>query len=663
MLILFGSAGPSVYQDITSAALYTVLEITTTAATGKRNVTKTANLVDGANYTLIDGGWAPRVPPRLINLLGGRGAYEEPEERLEVNVFGPTGALALANLAKLSQLLDQAEAWNAGDNVAPVYCRLQPQGSLMADPLRAVITGRGEASNLLEMPVSFNDKLMIYEIGPVSVNFERRPLWLLDAYSILDLLANSGFEVNTTGWSAVSPSVISRSDLQAYNGQYSMLIESGGVATQATALSSVMAITNQTYRLSAHMYNDDLPAAATLTLTVRWSGGAQATASTVLIVGVAADITGVWKRFSGVFTPDFADRTQAEALVGAATGVTAPGQGLFVDALMFKAGADDSNWHPPAGDTLTRSGISGPNPVVQSVTFLPAEVEGGAMQPVKVAIGGFTDTSHLNIFPSTLVVAAAAKDIHIAEAESMTATGYTSVADSANHARGGSVLRYTGSVTTERASGTLAISATDFNRDTEEVMILANVRNASGKSFKVVGQTFSYVANSGQDTEPFVVNGTDFTTPKLIALGTVSQKRGHKSFRLLVTALDATGSPLLDIDYVVFVAIKPTTYVVGLGEMFLSSPFVAASPSNVSIVVDPQPLTGHGPFVGYVESSAGNEADVSYEGDAALAIDGLSVAALWLATRGVHWVDTTAASVVTTVSLTVTRWLSYLTPQ
>jgi hypothetical protein len=142
--------------------------------------TTTANLVDGINYDLVDRGWAPGVAALRKSTLGGYGPYENVVEEITVNIYGATAAQCLENLATLSQLLDQAERWNRGEQVAAVRLTCQPTGSTLDDPLECVILGRVDQQPVMGLPVVFNDKLKIdiFEVPDVRLRFVRRGLWL-----------------------------------------------------------------------------------------------------------------------------------------------------------------------------------------------------------------------------------------------------------------------------------------------------------------------------------------------------------------------------------------------------------------------------------------------------------------------------------------------------
>jgi hypothetical protein len=170
-----------------TVAAYTTLTIS--------DGTTTANLVDGTNYALVAGGWGPSVAPLRVSTLGGSGPYADVVEQITVDVRGSTGATCLANLAKLSQLLDQAERWARGEPVAAVLLACQPQGSTLAAALSCVILGRaGESA--LSTPATFNDLLMCYEIPDVQISFQRRGQWLA-AEETKTVVASAATEIPT----------------------------------------------------------------------------------------------------------------------------------------------------------------------------------------------------------------------------------------------------------------------------------------------------------------------------------------------------------------------------------------------------------------------------------------------------------------------------------
>lgn len=157
-------------------AAYTVLQVD--------NGSVVRDLVDGVNYYLSRAGWGPQVSGLRVSPLGGRGPWLDVMESISVYVIGSTGAVALANLANLVADLVQAQRWQRGDDVLPVLLKVQPQGSLLSNPLQTVIMGGGDDPlNLLKLPLTFNDLLMVFEVGPVDIRFLRPGVFLGDLES------------------------------------------------------------------------------------------------------------------------------------------------------------------------------------------------------------------------------------------------------------------------------------------------------------------------------------------------------------------------------------------------------------------------------------------------------------------------------------------------
>lgn len=166
-------------------AAFTTLQIT--------NNILTADLVDGDNYQLTEGGYSPAFPGvRPDAIIGGSSPYELVTENLRVNVRGATAAACLANYYKLGRLLDQSNRWRRGDPmvVRPVLFKIQPQGSNETNPLVAVIEGRAGTGARLAPAPTFLDELMIYEISNVNVGFVRRGL-LLEQNTTSDTVSNN----------------------------------------------------------------------------------------------------------------------------------------------------------------------------------------------------------------------------------------------------------------------------------------------------------------------------------------------------------------------------------------------------------------------------------------------------------------------------------------
>ena len=147
--------------------------------------TTTVVFSDGANgavnYPIERGRWAPQIPPLRMGQLGGRTVYDDVVEELEIYVTGASASAAMANLATLNGLLDQAERFTRfGENVAPVLFQYAPQGSTIAStaaPYQAMILGRAPDDTTrspIDLPDTFTDVGMTQKVLGVRVRFWRR---------------------------------------------------------------------------------------------------------------------------------------------------------------------------------------------------------------------------------------------------------------------------------------------------------------------------------------------------------------------------------------------------------------------------------------------------------------------------------------------------------
>lgn len=127
--------------------------------------------------------WAPNIASLRRDALAGRAPYGDVIEELTINIIGATAAAAMSNLATLARLLDQAERWRRGDNVAAVALKYVPQGSTVhstSTPLQAIVLGRavGDETNTVGLSPEFNDVGLIFWIRDVRMRFIRRSQWL-----------------------------------------------------------------------------------------------------------------------------------------------------------------------------------------------------------------------------------------------------------------------------------------------------------------------------------------------------------------------------------------------------------------------------------------------------------------------------------------------------
>lgn len=85
-----------------------------------------------SDYEIVERGWSPAVAGLRRSPLGGRGPYDDVTESMEVAVHGASWSAAMTNIATLRRLMEQAERFSRGENVAPVLIKWVPQGSNFA---------------------------------------------------------------------------------------------------------------------------------------------------------------------------------------------------------------------------------------------------------------------------------------------------------------------------------------------------------------------------------------------------------------------------------------------------------------------------------------------------------------------------------------------------
>jgi hypothetical protein len=148
-------------------ATYTTLTLTQDATT---------IYLDGTDgkYILQENGWDPAVSRWVANDVGGRLPYEDVEEEITINIVGTSPSDTIANAEALAGLLESANRfWRTGQN-SPVLVNCQPNGSVLASPVNAMLVG-GDCR--LELPLNWSEFLMVNEIRNARVVFMRRGLW------------------------------------------------------------------------------------------------------------------------------------------------------------------------------------------------------------------------------------------------------------------------------------------------------------------------------------------------------------------------------------------------------------------------------------------------------------------------------------------------------
>ncbi|MBK8434523.1 MAG: hypothetical protein IPL28_25945, partial [Chloroflexi bacterium] len=151
--------------------------------------TTTLDLNDTTNYGVTYDQWAPAVGGLREDVLGGYSPYVDVSESIPLHVRGATGAAAMANLAAVGKLLDQAERWARGERVAAVQLWYMPTNSTLGGYLKAVVLGRSGGEGWMGLSPRVNDAAN-YEIPGVVLEIKRTNPWLMDSYLVENYCRN-----------------------------------------------------------------------------------------------------------------------------------------------------------------------------------------------------------------------------------------------------------------------------------------------------------------------------------------------------------------------------------------------------------------------------------------------------------------------------------------
>jgi len=307
------------------------------------------------------------------------------------------------------------------------------------------------------------------------------------------------------------------------------------------------------------------------------------------------------------------------------------------------------------GIAATGSGSSGANGTVHQVSFSGVPV---VSTPVTLTLKGFNTSTTQNLPASLLLAAGGLNRVSRFEAESMTATGYTSVADAANNASGGSVLRYTPTGTAFATSGALSSVGLDNCR---RFAIYAVVRNNSGTTTWRVKALLHRNDTAGVTFEtPEVLIDTSTTNPRVVFLGELVRPFDitdstiqYNKVALRIAASAASGT--LDIDYIAFLALDDeTSSAIALGAFSFANEFGGAAAAEIQI--QDGSLTLQRPRVlASKPSGTPAMAPLSYSGNIALYTKSTNYNALWMCPNGANWryIDATPAVLNTSIDVSI----------
>lgn len=267
--------------------------------------------------------------------------------------------------------------------------------------------------------------------------------------------------------------------------------------------------------------------------------------------------------------------------------------------------------------TETVSTGTGTTPTVLTASFTAVLK---TISKIKATIAVDLDVAYNQIYEPVFVWYAPGSDrIKVIEAEAATVTKWTSVADASNYASGGNVLRYTPTDTNESISG--ALNVPSMASGARRFAIYAAVRNNSASVSWLLRTLLFPTGYAGEalSTRPIVIDNS-ITTPRIVCLGSVAMPTSLASMALAATAASTSGSPTLDIDWVLVQAIDDRR----CGCVALYTLNQSTAGGDFSIVLDPQELTK--PSAAHYISQSGALAFYNASGHEAIVEDGNAIA-------------------------------------
>lgn len=252
-------------------------------------------------------------------------------------------------------------------------------------------------------------------------------------------------------------------------------------------------------------------------------------------------------------------------------------------------------------------------------------------------------------------------DLLVIEGEALTrVSGYTvaTVTDSANLARGGSVLRLTADATGKETILEGTIGST-FGNVAKKVYVFVVLRQNNA------ADVWSMTAQVSREYIGFTTRSrvaTQQTQAQILAFPLGLLPNGATKLRLTINHQTLT-SNTFDIDYVVLVNVQPQTRVIGLSPTQFGNVF-ASNTTALSLLIDHRALTHPDATVRLDAPATGEFAPLPYQSPIGLSTVGKTAAAIVIATGTLgQWRAANAAGSVVTHDLAVARRAAYLTPR
>lgn len=291
----------------------------------------------------------------------------------------------------------------------------------------------------------------------------------------------------------------------------------------------------------------------------------------------------------------------------------------------------------------------------------------GVAAPIKVELEGL-EANKAAVNDSFLLVSsdevAAGTRIVVMPAEAFAPNlDFTSVSDSANYARGNSVLRFTPSGLPYQDIESLAPAGYTYNSRVKRWGVFVNYRNNSATtSFRVWASLWHYynAGGTGHIETPALVVPAGASSPRWAFVGSATVPDSLSRVSLHMEASAASGS--LDVDDVVLMALDHSDSDIALR-------FGGASGAislTTTLIVDPAVLSRLTPAVHIFENNS--SLWLTYQGDAHLSMreNAQVVAVTWLTdgySSSNYWRALDAGGAPQNPLVRVTRTNAYLTPK
>jgi hypothetical protein len=309
-------------------------------------------------------------------------------------------------------------------------------------------------------------------------------------------------------------------------------------------------------------------------------------------------------------------------------------------------------WLAAAESGVTSS--SSNNPAILTATLASSH---SMYSPVKVALNGFTaalDTRD----PGYLLITKDADYLSLNNAESLTASKYTSVA--ASTSLGGNILRYTPTDLLTYSSGSLTLGS-NFRSGIQRFGVFIAAKNNSSTANYYVRATSYYtdsLANIKSTNYLKIPAGA--TGPEIYYLGLIVLPSAQTLY--LETYADVVNQSL-DIDYICLIRFDDECSRIITHQVLNYSGISGGGATAVSYVLDHRSLTKPEPAFLVSAPAQSVEYGINYSGNIYIMHKGDELAAIHLATYGSAWRDGTSGGSDIANTITVTRQKAYLAPK